>query len=324
MKYIKLLKGLALVLAVALFSRWLSSLLTGIIQIEALTISIVLGMLIANTINIKEDYKPGITYSFKKLLKVGIVLLGFKLSFQTIVSIGGVVVSLVVVYIILALVLAIVLAKVFKVDKKLATLIGVGSSICGASAVVAMVPVINAKESDGLIAVSVVSILGSIGVIIYTVVFNVFNIEPAVYGLWSGLSLHGVAHSIAAAFAAGEVAGEIGTIVKMTRVLMLVPMSLVLSHVFSEGDKKGISVPVYILLFVGAVVVNSLGLIPETLVGWLGTLSSVFILLAMTGMGLSVHFNSLKSKAPSAIFLGTVLFIVLSVGSFFVIGVLPL
>jgi uncharacterized integral membrane protein (TIGR00698 family) len=235
MKYIKeYMPGIIFILGISYLSMCINELLKNHINIEALTIAIIIGIIYNNTMGTQNIFKKGVTFSLKKLLKVGIVLLGFKLNIYALLKLGPKIVIMVLVYVTAALTLSIILGKLFKVDKKLATLIGVGTSICGASAVVAMAPCINADDDDSVISVSVVSLLGAIGVILYSAIGTSFiDISSVQYGVWSGISLHGVAHALAAAFALGDKSGEIGTIVKMTRVLMMVPISIVLSSIFN-------------------------------------------------------------------------------------------
>lgn len=320
----KYIPGIIFVLIISFLSKYLNNVLkTSInLNLEALTIAIIIGIVYNNTIGTQERFKDGVKLSLKKLLKIGIVLLGFKLDIHAILELGPKILIMVVVYVLVALTLAIVFGKIFKVDKKLATLIGVGSCICGASAVVAMTPCIGADDDDSVIAVSIVSFLGAIGVLVYSAVAaSNFNITVIQYGAWSGLSLHGVAHAIAAAFAMGDVSGEIGTFVKMTRVLMLVPVSLILGVIFNKGNSnsKKAKFPMYVLYFIIAGVVNSLGILPVSITKVLTEMSSVFILMAMTAMGLSVNFRSIVNKGLKALLIGTVLFIVLSSTSLTVI-----
>ncbi len=314
-KYPPVLPGLALVLAVSLAATFLDEVLAPVIRLEALTIAIVLGMIYANTAGVGDRLRPGIRFSLKQLLKAGIVLLGFKLNLEAVAELGPRVLTMVVVYVSAVLTLAWLLGKRMGVDSRLAALVGVGSSICGASAVVAMAPCVGADDDDSVIAVSVVSFLGAIGVIVYTAVAkSVAVMDPTQYGVWSGLTLHGVAHALAAAFAMGEQAGAVGTLVKMTRVLMLVPMSLVLAGCFRTRDSGGgaAGFPVYVLLFIVAGVIGGLGVLPAAIIDLCVRISSLFILMAMTGMGLSVHFGSVVRRGAAALGMGAVLFAVMS------------
>lgn len=315
-KMIKYMPGLIFVLLIAYSAKFCSSFINRYISIEALTIAIILGILYNNTIGTQEMFKDGVKFSLKKLLKVGIVLLGFKLNIHDMLNLGPKVIVMVLVYVPAALIGAIILGKFFKVEKKLATLIGVGSCICGASAVVALTPCIDADEEDSVVAVSIVSFLGTIGVLIYSAIATSgFDITPVQYGAWSGLTLHGVAHALAAAFAFGEKAGEIGTFVKMTRVLMLVPVSLGLSFYFSKQDNAGVKkakFPMYVAYFVLVGAINSVGIVPKMVVSKALTLSSLCILMAMTAMGLSVDFKSIIDKGIKAFGIGAILFSILS------------
>lgn len=311
----KLVPGIIFVLIISYGSMLINDLLKVYINLEALTIAIIIGIIYNNTVGTQEIFKEGIRFSLKKLLKAGIVLLGFKLNFNAILKLGDKILLMVLVLIPLVLILALVLGKFFKVNKKLATLIGVGSCICGASAVVAMAPCIDAEEDDSVIAVSVVSFLGAIGVLIYSAIgVSGLGLTPTQYGVWTGISLHGVAHAIAAAFALGDVSGEIGTFVKMARVLMLVPVSIALGFMFKNdtSSKSKVKFPMYVLYFILAGVINTLGIIPASITNILIYLSSLFILMAMTAMGLSVDFKAIVNKGINALLSGTVLFIILS------------
>ncbi|PAB59860.1 YeiH family protein [Anaeromicrobium sediminis] len=311
----KYIPGIIFVLGISYLSMFINDLFKSYINIEALTIAIIIGIIYNNTVGTQDIFKKGVTFSLKKLLKIGIVLLGFKLNIYAVLELGPKILIMVLVYVPFALTLSIILGKIFKVNKKLATLIGVGTSICGASAVVAMAPCINADDDDSVISVSIVSLLGALGVIIYSgIATSSINISATQYGVWSGLSLHGVAHALAAAFALGDTAGEIGTIVKMTRVLMMVPVSIILSSIFNKesiGNKKA-KFPMYVLYFILAGIINSFKIIPVNITSILTKGSSLLILMAMTAMGLSVNFKSIVNKGIKSLVIGTILFIILS------------
>ena len=320
MNYIKKSYGILFVIAVALIATFLQDQIKVYFALETLTVAIVIGILYNNTIGTQSVFKEGITFSLKKLLKVGIVLLGFKLNISAVLDLGPNILILVLIYVPLTLFLFMILARRFGVNKKLATLMGVGSCICGASAVVALAPVIGADDDDAVVAVSIVSVIGAIGVIVYSGIANAVPVTDLEYGIWSGLTLHGVAHALAAAFAKGDIAGEIGTFVKMTRVLMLVPVSLFLSYHFKgEGASKKAQFPMYVLYFIIAGIVNSLGILPVSLTSFLAKSSSFLILMAMTAMGLSVNFKHVARKGAKSFVMGMVLFVILSTVAYFTV-----
>ncbi len=320
MIYLKKSYGVLFVIAVALIATFLQDQIKVYFALETLTVAIIIGILYNNTIGTQAVFQEGIKFSLKKLLKVGIVLLGFKLNLSAVLDLGPNILILVLIYVPLTLFLFMKLAKRFGVNKKLATLMGVGSCICGASAVVALAPVIGADDDDAVVAVSIVSVIGAIGVIAYSALANAVPVTDLEYGIWSGLTLHGVAHALAAAFAKGDIAGEIGTFVKMTRVLMLVPVSLFLSYHFKgEGASKKAQFPMYVLYFIIAGIVNSLGILPLSLTSFLAKSSSFLILMAMTAMGLSVNFRHVAKKGAKSFVMGMVLFVILSTVAYFTV-----
>lgn len=319
----KYIKGLVLIIGIAVVSTMISDLLVEFIKIEKLTIGIIIGILYTSTRGLGQEYRPGVQFSLKKLLKWGIVLLGFKLNFLTVLELGPKMVIMVIILISLVLIFARKLGDVMGLNPKLSTLIGVGSSICGASAIVAMSQVIDAEDDDSVLAVSIISFLGAMGVLAFSSLALVLNMSDVSYGVWSGLSLQGVAHAIAAAFARGEVSGEIGTIIKMTRVMMLAPVSVLLSRQFSENNNiNKVGIPGYVLLFLGAAIIGTLGIIPQTVIGILTKCSSYFILMAMISMGLIVDLKQIRENGLMAVLHGVLVFVMIVIGSYAMVKII--
>lgn len=316
------LPGLVLVLLIYLIAIRIDTFLVDSfgIAIEVLTIGIILGMLINNLLKIPSNFKEGIRFSLKSLLKLGIILLGFKLNFLALKALGGPILLGILFFVPSVLILSIALGKIFKIENRLAALIGVGSCICGTSAIVAISPLIGAEDEEAVISVAIVSFLGAIGVITYTAISSISSFSNIQFGIWSGLSLQGVAHALAAAFARGTESGEIGTFVKMARVVMLVPVSVILGFAFkSKNEEAKIQIPYYVFLFIIAGMLNSAIEIPETLSYILTKGSSVFISMAMISMGLSVHFKSIMTRGKKSMFLGILLFLIIASSTYFII-----
>lgn len=330
----KLLPGLIFVSMISIISMLLNSHLLPVI--ETLTIGIVVGIIISNIIGVNSKFEPGITYSLKTILKWGIVLLGVKLNFEALLNLGPYIVFIIVFLITFALILSNLFGKVFKINSKLSTLLGVGSSICGASAVVAMGPVINADEEDTAISVAVISLLGALGVIIYTSLSYLLPLSDLQYGIWSGSSLQGVAHALAAAGARGAdgISMEMGTVVKMGRVALLAPVALILSLIFNKDNKsnKKVKFPMYVLYFILVGIIFNMNsvynIFPEKfsimnldidLVNIIKKASNFFILMAMVSMGLKVNFKSFKSKGLKALYSCSILFIIIALTSLMLI-----
>ncbi|PHS35825.1 MAG: hypothetical protein COA82_03265 [Alkaliphilus sp.] len=322
MKNLKsILPGILFALTISLISMSLSSVFSEYIKLESLTIAIVIGILYNNYIGTQVMFVPGVRFSLSNLLSIGIVLLGFRLDISVIWELGSNVLLLIVLYVPIIIFIYMGFSKLFKINKKLGALIGIGSSICGASAVVALAPCIGADDDDAIVAVSIVSILGAIGVIIYSIVANsILSITDVQYGMWSGLTLHGVAHSLAGAFARGTISGDVGTFVKMARVLMLVPVSVGMSYLFkNKNSDSHAKFPMYVFYFTIAGIINSLGIIPLDIARFLAKTSSILILISMTAMGLSVNFKQVAKKGTNSFIMGLTLFALSSVIALFLI-----
>jgi len=231
----KILPGIIFVITISVISILLNRFILGFI--ETLTIGILLGILTANIFNIPKIFNSGIDYALKNILKWGIVLLGVKLNFNLVVELGWKILIYIILLISSVIAFSVFLGKKFGINKKLSALVGIGSSICGASAIVAMGPVIEAEDEDIAISVTVISLLGAICVILFSMLSYIVPINDVQYGVWSGTSLQGVAHALAAAGARGDISMETGTIVKMARVALLAPVALVLGFVFKSGEK---------------------------------------------------------------------------------------
>lgn len=309
-----LLPGIVYAGAVAFTATLVGKWMAPWFQMEALTIAILLGMLLNNTAGTPKIMKKGVDFAQKTLLLYGIVLLGFKINLQEIFTLGLPLILGIVAYMAFVFLLVLLGFKSFKLTPKLAALVAVGSSVCGSAAVVAMTPVIKASEEESVLAVTLVSFLGALGVVLMAIISGITPMPDITYGIWAGLTLHGVAHAIAGAFIRGEAAGEIGTFVKMTRVLMLVPVSIALSLLFNreEGTKNRAHMPLYLWGFIATAALNATGIVPQAAVALGNQLSHQLILIAMTAMGISVSFKTVFGRGLRVILFGLLLFTITS------------
>ncbi len=241
----KILPGAVLAAVVALLAIELGHI--GWLQghgISALTMAIVLGIAIGNTVypRLAARSNHGVQFSKQTLLRLGIVLYGIRLTFQDVqhVGISGVVIDTVVVCSTFALAWFLG-TRWLGLDRKTAMLIGAGSSICGAAAVMAAEPVVRARAEQVTVAVSTVVVFGTIAIFLYPVLYhlNVLGIgSPATYGLFAGSTIHEVAQVVAAGRAIGEQAAATAVIAKMVRVMLLAPFLLGLSVYLSRESRS--------------------------------------------------------------------------------------
>ncbi len=303
--------------------------------LETITLVILLGILYNNTIGTREVHIPGINFVMNKVIKFAIVFLGFKLNFTVLSGIGGAAFFLVICFVPIVILLAIKLGTFFGLESKTSLLIGIGSGICGVAAIMSLSPLVKAKKEEIIVAASVTSFLGAVGVILFSFFgyLKSFPLEPTEFGVWCGISMHGVSHAIAAAYSMGERAGEIGTVVKLARVLMLVPMSIFFTQYFrdkkveeKESEKYKIkfawiqSFPLYVIMFILVMVINSFGIVPAGIANFFAELSNKLFLFTMTSLGLSLYLKSVLSTGIKGLKLGLLLFALVSVSSFTLIS----
>lgn len=308
------ISGILLTVCLGILSFCTNEVTKHVLPLEAVTIAIFIGIATSNVFHLPKALNKGFKFCSNYLLQWGIVLLGFKLSFNAVLGLGYKTLIIIACLVPSVVFGGYIIGRIFKVGNNISKLLGIGSGICGASAVVAMGPVLRAREDETVVAVTVINFLGAIGVLIYSLVASLHLISIEQYGVWSGLSLQGVAHALAAAFAGGDRAGELGTIVKMGRVLMLVPIAIFFSLRSKQPGENSprVPFPYYVLFFVISGIINSLGIIPVSITHVLDKVSGWLILLAMTAMGLTVQFSSVKQSGGKALLAGGVLFLIVS------------
>ena len=309
----KLLPGL---LFTALFA-YLSILIQNIefmkrLHFSSLIIAILLGMVVKNTVKIPSVFDDGIKFSLKKILRLAVILLGFKLSLTEAAEIGWKGLVLVLIVTPTTLWFATWVGKKLGLDKNLALLIGSGTAICGASAVAAVAPVVDGDEKDSTFAIATVTIFGTISMFLYPLIYNVFHLPNILYAVWAGSSIHEVAQVVAAGFTAGDQAGQFATLVKLTRVLLVIPiaMSIGLWQMRGEkGEKRGMkkdTIPWFVFGFLGVFIINSLHFIPKNITEQLVTLDSFLLTWAMAGMGLETSFEKMKKVGIKPFYAGAI------------------
>lgn len=325
-KYTKLIPGILLVALV----QWLAGRSVVYLPwLDVITLGIVIGILVNNVWKIPDYTRAGIKFTEKQVLKWGIILLGVELNFALVWRLGGKILFLVVFMVTFGLAMSYLLGKVYKVNVKLSTLLGVGSAICGTSAIAAMEPIIAPDKEDAAMSAALISLMGAAGVLLYPLLGGAMHLPELSYGVWAGSSLQNVAHAVAAALARGDASGEIGTLVKMGRVVMLAPVALVLTSIFARGTTRKVkdAFPMYVLGFIVVGLLTTTGVLHRTYDLWvlhidLKLLSKLLITAAMIALGLGVNLKSLGKKGLKAIALGLTLFFLISVTSLLLIRLL--
>ena len=311
--------------------------------LSALTLAILCGILVGNTVfsPMAARAAAGVDFSKGWLLRLGIVLYGFRITFQQIAAVGwtGALVDALVIAITFAL--AVLLGtRLFRIDRQTAMLIGAGSAICGAAAVMATEPVVRAQAHKVSVAVATVVIFGTAAMFVYPMLFPRLGLTEHQFGIYAGSTIHEVAQVIAAGNSVSDEVAATAVIEKMLRVMMLAPFLLVLSMSQSYGAAgagaaghsaaghsaaghgaaghraRRITLPWFALLFIAVSALNSLHWLPKAAVEWLVEIDNVILAMAMTALGLRTHAGAIRQAGPKPLLLAGTLFVFLIGGGY--------
>jgi len=324
-----LASGLMLTGAIALLTAWLGNQpAVARLGLGALTLAILGGIILGNTLYpaLHDRCGEGVQFAKQKLLRLGIILYGFRLTFQQVLDVGvsGVVIDA------LMLTSTFLLAcwlgrKVLKLDRETAWLIGAGSSICGAAAVLATEPVIKASPTKVAVAVATVVIFGTAAIFLYPLIWHgvatLFpGISPAAFGVYTGSTMHEVAQVVAAGHAISPETENAAVIAKMLRVMMLAPFLVIVGMLVRRrtpaagGTPQRITFPWFALLFILVALFNSTHLVPPAALAVINQLDNVLLAMAMAALGLTTQIGQLKKAGLRPLLLGLLLFIWLIIG----------
>ncbi|MBP1846383.1 putative integral membrane protein (TIGR00698 family) [Rhizobium petrolearium] len=303
----QLLPGLFLTAAIATTAIVIRN-LTGWMALSPLIVSILIGMLIRNALPLSATAEPGIAFSLRRILRFGIVLLGLQVTLAQILSLGGAGLAMVALTLVATFLAIRIVGRAMGVEQELTDLIAAGTSVCGASAVIAANTVVRGKQEHVAYAVACVTLFGSLSMLIYPLLAGPLGLDARGYGLWTGATIHEVAQVVAAAFQGGDVAGQFGTISKLARVVMLAPLIMTLAFAMRSGvegpAKASAPMPWFVLGFIGMMLVNSAVAIPTGASQTLVTLTNFLLSMALAAMGLHTDIRKLKAEGWRPLALG--------------------
>jgi uncharacterized integral membrane protein (TIGR00698 family) len=295
----------------------------------SLTVALLLGLAWRSIIGLPRAYAGGVRFSAQKLLRYGIILTGVRLNFALVAASGVKVLIIDVVLIAFGVGIVPLLLRKLGLSQRLSLLIGVGQSICGASAVGAVAALFpDIDEDDVSLAVAICGLIGTVGVLLFTFSTHVFALTSTQYGLLTGSTLHEIAQVVAASAAGGTKAADLATVVKLTRVMLLAPVALFIAFIVTlRAEKKAeqtthtgfdwkkVPMPWFVFGFLVVGAMNSLGLFPKSLANIILQASVFLLVVAMAAMGLMVDLNVIRKtgiKALGAAMLVFLLFVGMS------------
>jgi len=297
---------------------------------------IVLGIIINNTLSKPENTISGINFTSKKILQWAIIVLGAGLSLNQVLKTGLESLTVTIATLSAAFIAAYWFGKLMGIPWKLKSLIGVGTAICGGSAIAAISPIIDADEMEVAYSISTVFLFNIIAVLIFPPLGHLFGFSDKAFGLWAGTAINDTSSVVAAGYAFSNAAGEYATIVKLTRTTMIIPISIIFAIIIAAKKKKeeanknqavNYSIkrvfPWFILWFLIASLLNTVGLFKGNIILYINSLGKFLIVMALSAVGLSADFKKMMKTGVKPIFLGLIVWFIVAVTSIivqFIIG----
>jgi len=303
------LPGLLLSVAIALVALGLGKVAP---LIGGPVFGIVLGILVRNTVAPGGSYTPGIQFAGKQVLQWSIIALGFGLSLNQVAKTGLESLSVTLVTMTVAFLTAWGLGRLLKVQDKLKILIGVGTAICGGSAIAAVTPIIKPDEHDTAFAISTIFLFNLVAVLLFPLLGHVLHLSDLGFGLWAGTAINDTSSVVAAGYSFSKQAGDYATIVKLTRATLIIPICLILAFATAWKQKKQGATdfslarifPWFILWFLVASAIRTAGLVPLAIQPALHLAAEFLIIVALTAIGLSANLRKMASTGARPILLG--------------------
>ncbi len=349
--------GLHLVLGIAIVSRFLHGLIDQPIlskSISEILIAILLGLYVGNAFPLSKEIRAGAKFAIQRLLRLGIILLGLRLSLQDVAATGLTALVLVVICISAALTLAYFAGRLFKVTPRLALLIGIGTAICGNTAIIATAPILEADEEEMGFAVATITLFGMLAVLLYPLIGHWIGLSDRTFGLWAGTAVNDTSQVVAVGAMYSETALNVATIVKLTRNTLMAPLIVLVGLASSLGLMNKAStnarqaskldwaklIPGFVIGFLVMSLIRTagtaLGFLPQDVSNpgdlhlaadillAFDQVSKFAILMALAGVGLNTDLKSLRRLGIKPLIVGTCVALVLAVISLSLILFTPL
>lgn len=321
--------GIGFTIMIALLGYLLAK-APGFDSVGQLASAIMIAILYRQFLGYPELLRSGIGFSSKRLLRFAIILYGLKLNINTVLQDGLGLLVWDMGVIIFAILVTVWLARILKADKNISLLIGIGTGVCGAAAIAAVAPIIKSKDEDTAISVGIIALVGTIFAISYTILRPLLPLSDIDYGIWSGISLHEIAHVALATAPGGQDALAIGLLAKLGRVFLLIPLCFLLMYIMKrkgsrdEGSEAKVEFPWFLIGFIimsiiGSYVVGVTIPVSIEFMNGISELTTWCLTAAMVGLGLNVSLRDLHTKALKPLIAMGITSICLSILAYFIV-----
>ena len=275
------------------------------LSFSPMIVGIILGMLYANSLrnNLPETWVPGIQFCSKRILRIGIILYGFRLTFQDVLAVGLPAIFIDTIIVTTTILGGILIGRMLKMERGIALLTSIGSGICGAAAILGAESTIQTKPYKTAVAVSTVVIFGTISMFIYPILYHngTFVLSANEMGIFTGATLHEVAHTVGAGNAMGKEISDVAIIVKMI------------------GSMKKVSIPWFAIGFLAVIGFNSFDLLPQSLTAFINNVDTFLLTMAMTALGAETSIDKFRKAGAKPFVLASILYIWLIAGGYFLV-----
>jgi uncharacterized integral membrane protein (TIGR00698 family) len=266
--------------------------------------ALIIGLLLS-FIKRNEVLESGIKFSSRKILQYSIILIGFGLNIQAIISVGVSSLFVILASVITALITAYFVGKLLHVEDNIRTLVGIGTCICGSSAIAATAPIIDAEDKEIAYSISTILLFNLLAVFIFPVIGHLLNMSDLRFGVFAGTAINDTSSVVTAGFSYSSTAGEYATIVKLTRTLMIIPITVGLAF---YRTKKGLAtrditknsmakiIPWFVFGFLAATIISSIGIVPKGIASFFNDVGKFGVIVAMAGIGINSKLNGFFKK----------------------------
>ena len=273
-------------------------------------VGILIGIVITNVWKKQGAFTKGIKATAKRVLQMAIVLFGFQMNFNAVIAMGSKAILLIFCVIATSFAVAFLVGGLLKMPTNEKTLVGVGTAICGGSAIAAVSPILEAEDKEVVRAISTIFLFNIIAAFLFPAIGRFAEMSDTLFGMWAGSAINDTSSVVAAGYAFSDGAGDIATIVKLTRTIMIIPISLIIAFAKSrKADGKSStsvmkSFPWFVLAFLLASVVNTTGIVPVDMASYWSKMGNFLIIVAMVGIGFGCDLKQLAEGGKKSIFLG--------------------
>ncbi len=278
--------------------------------------ALAIGVIIGNFVNIPKYFSTGLKLAEKQILEYSIVLIGFGFQLSMLQDLGVTTFAAIVISVVFVIAFSMVLGKKMGCSQSLSILLGAGSAICGSAAIAATAPLIKAKEEETGLSLGIINFLGLIGVVTFPLISMFFDFDDMEAGILIGGVLQSLGHVMASAYTLGQDAGDYAAIVKMARILLMLPLLIVFyflgrkSSQSSKSTKTKVAFPYFILFFAGTVIVSQLNWLSPSTTTSLANAGDILLCVSMAAIGLKIRIKEMIQISGKASLHGTIVFLV--------------